>query len=463
MADKHIADGEAAFRAVSSVPDVCIVGIVPVPFDSFQTLVRKKQYASTVSARGYSVLNVGSVMAGSQSNLGSGVASGTSLASGDCVILTGSPTVSVEGKPVARHGSQVGMNNMNCIGSLLTLVEPPLVSVENNVIPCNNPPVSSPALEQMKAKKEEMKSSLLGSLRSAVDVSDFLKSGDTYAAGLIDKLRLRKLEGAGSAAEFFDTANEIGAGALRGVLGAGWGVISGTEHLANSAVQFSLSPTAEELSLEAAILAENIRLGNVCADGVLQDAKNALDAAKKSAAEQWDKASHASLGDQAEMAANIVGIIGSLFIGAGEVEVAESVSRASEVTRADELSETINTLDRTVNVADPSKMESANDGIYVTKVATFRRSMSQRRKALLRDALDANSDLTIEQRQFILDNKGNKVPPDAEVSHEIPLYTAITVEGKRVLDIFENMKTQQKKSHRARHKVCGDQYHDFPR
>ncbi|MBU9843530.1 polymorphic toxin type 50 domain-containing protein, partial [Rahnella ecdela] len=169
------------------------------------------------------------------------------------------------------------------------------------------------------------------------------------------------------------------------------GGISGTEHLANSAVEFILSPTAEELSLEAAILAENILRGNVCADGILQDAKNTLDAAKKSAAELWDKVSHASLGDQAEMAASIVGIIRSLFIGAGEVEVAESVSRASEVTRADELSETINTLDRTVNVAGVDRgthlgsygeniLDVNDNGVYINSKSSFIIEQSKQNK-----------------------------------------------------------------------------------
>ncbi|MFU2315810.1 PAAR-like domain-containing protein [Rahnella sp. PCH160] len=352
MADKHIADGEAAFKAVSSAPDVCIVGIDPVPFDSFQTLINQKQYASTVWARGCSVLNVGSVIAGSQGNTGAGVASGTSLASGDCIILTGSPSVFIEGKAAARHGSQVGMNNMNCVGSLYTLVEPPLTRVKDNAIPCNNPPITSAALEQMKAKKEEMKKGLLASARNFVDVSDSLKSGDVYAKASIDKLRPGKIEGAGSAGDVLNAANEIGAGVVRGVLGLGWDLVSGVEHLANSAVQVGLSLASEELSLDAAILGENIRLGNICADGILQDAKKTLNAAKKAAAEEWDKASHASLGDQAEMATGIFGIIGTLFIGVGESEVVGAVSKASEVARVDEVNETVNTLD----VIDASKV-----------------------------------------------------------------------------------------------------------
>ncbi|MBF7996374.1 HNH/ENDO VII family nuclease [Rahnella sp. SAP-29] len=188
-----------------------------------------------------------------------------------------------------------------------------------------------------------------------------LKSGDAYAEGLIGKLLLGKIEGAGTVGEVFNAANETGAGVVRGVLGLGWDLVSGVEHLGNSAVQFSLSQTTEELSLDAAILGENIRLGNVCAEGLLQDVKQTLNAAKKAAADEWDKASHASLGDQAEMATRIAGIIGTLFIGVGESEIVGAVSKASEVARVDEVNETVNTL----NVIDASKVDS--DGVIVKK------------------------------------------------------------------------------------------------
>ncbi|GGE45592.1 intein [Pedobacter psychrotolerans] len=91
----------------------------------------------------------------------------------------------------------------------------------------------------------------------------------------------------------------------------------------------------------------------------------------------------------------------------------------------------------------------------------FRRSMSERRKALLRDAADTNSGLSDKAREFIKKNDGNKVPKGHEVSHEKPLYTRRTSEGKRKLDKAENMKTQQKAAHRKRHKECGDQYHKY--
>lgn len=129
MGNYHIGDGESRFRVVCSSPDVCEVGGYKVPFDSYQTLDSERQYSSTVWARGCRALNVGSVIAGTQSNAGKGVISGTSQGTGDCVILTGSPTVTIEGKPVAYHGSVVGINNHNCLGKLYTKIKSPMISV----------------------------------------------------------------------------------------------------------------------------------------------------------------------------------------------------------------------------------------------------------------------------------------------------------------------------------------------
>ncbi len=92
---------------------------------------------------------------------------------------------------------------------------------------------------------------------------------------------------------------------------------------------------------------------------------------------------------------------------------------------------------------------------------TYNRSMAERRKALLRDANDPNADLSDDARQLIKEKNGNNVPDEYEVSHEEPLYTRRTNEGKAELDVADNMKTQPKETHRARHRICGDQYHEF--
>ena len=82
---------------------------------------------------------------------------------------------------------------------------------------------------------------------------------------------------------------------------------------------------------------------------------------------------------------------------------------------------------------------------------------------MLRDADDPNSGLSQEARDYIKENKGKRVPEGYEVSHETPLYTKKTIEGKKELDKADNMKTQEKEIHRNRHRECGDQFHKFER
>lgn len=112
-----------------------------------------------------------------------------------------------------------------------------------------------------------------------------------------------------------------------------------------------------------------------------------------------------------------------------------------------------------------------NQDIYFSKRSSsggggsgkFYRSKSERKKALKRDAEDPNSGLSDEARDFIRKTKGDKVPEGYEVSHEKPLYTEKTPKEKRKIDKEWNLKTQEKSTHRGRHKVCGDQYHEYPR
>lgn len=80
---------------------------------------------------------------------------------------------------------------------------------------------------------------------------------------------------------------------------------------------------------------------------------------------------------------------------------------------------------------------------------------------MLRDANDSNVEISDRARKYIIENDGRKVPLGYEVSHEKPLYIKSTIEGKKKLDVAGNMKTQKKSMHRQRHKLCGDQYHQY--
>jgi hypothetical protein len=108
---KHIADAESEFVIVGVTPDFCKVGSSPIPFDITQVLApEKSSYAKTVFARDEKVLTVGSITKGVKGNEGKGVKSEVSGQSGHNLVIEGSPSVFVEGKPVARHNDQVLMN-----------------------------------------------------------------------------------------------------------------------------------------------------------------------------------------------------------------------------------------------------------------------------------------------------------------------------------------------------------------
>lgn len=421
MADKHIADGEAGFQAVNSTPDVCKVGNAVVPFDCFQRLSSEKQYSTTVRARGFSVLNVGSVISGTQSNAGSGVMSGTSLGSGDCTILTGSPTVRVEGKPVARHGSDVGMNNLNCLGKLQTLVAPPVVVVKDNTIPCNNPPVSSPYLEAFMQDRQDASNSLMEKLRQSLDTSKTINSADKWTKEQIDKLRPVPLQGEAGLTvhdwesgeeiplEVYNTRNDINAGLLRAALGFGISSVSGIASFANS-IEQSLLQDPKIKVLDSLILAENIRLGNVCAEGIWKNTKEYWYKLSVAASKAWDyfqdKWDKASPGDKAEMAGLVLAELATLPMPAskagwggkvGKIAKAdeiiplnkvEDVVKASKVSDADVISKTRDARKTDEVAKAKAESEKGKDGVKVLKpkkIKCFNPFNSEKFKKLSKD------------------------------------------------------------------------------
>ncbi len=114
--------------------------------------------------------------------------------------------------------------------------------------------------------------------------------------------------------------------------------------------------------------------------------------------------------------------------------------------------------------AEAAAGKESKDGIRESSgKKKYHRNKSERRKALKRDADDPNSKLTKEQREFIKEHDGHKVPVDCEVAHEKPLYTKKTTAGKKELDIADNMQTIPKSTHKANHRPCGITYHDYPR
>lgn len=149
MAENHIGCRESKYVAICIAPDVCKVGDAIVPFDSFQDLTHEKIYISNVRARGNPILTVDCIIAGTRSNAGKGVSSGTSLGSGDCRILTGVDHIKCKGKPVARNLPLVAMNNDNTVGKLYTQTNPP-----NQIIPVKESSLWARYLELQRQQQE---------------------------------------------------------------------------------------------------------------------------------------------------------------------------------------------------------------------------------------------------------------------------------------------------------------------
>ena len=388
MAEKHIADGEPSFKAASVAPDVCLVGGSAVPFDSFQDLSHEKDYVSTVKARGEHVLTVDSVIAGTQGNAGSGVVSGTSLGSGDCKITSGADSVKAEGKPVARHLSDVSMNNGNTPGTLYTMASAPNGTIQDNKQPCNNPPKRSELLDKLEAFKDGLKNDIFNANRIDQYVTPIINRMEESAKQSIDSIR----PGQDSLA-VTQGAAEMARGILGFVKDVGLGLVR-LEYF--EVKQLSFVTKAEE-NASVAILAENIRLGNVCAELINQQALAAGKEIAKPVTEPWVRGDHIEALTRGALEVGTIiapltkiGILGKVAEVAGEVskgaEVAGEVSKgtevAGEVSKGGQAAETADVAgggleSKPPNVTDDvSKGEPAADPAHPQKQPTTNEAKS---------------------------------------------------------------------------------------
>lgn len=303
------------------------------------------QYSETVWARGFSVLNEGSVIAGTQSNAGKGVMSGTSLGSGDCIVLSGSPTVWVEGKPVALHGSLVGMSNMNCQGNLLTKQAPPNVIVKDNALPCNNPPISSPVLEKLTELRQMADINSMESLRQFLDFSGGIQTADKWVEAQIDSLPYMQVgidENAGitehTVTEFVNTRLEEMHGQAQAGLDFVWDMLSGTASLGNMIGQYYLQdPLIQQL--DGMILAEDIRLGNVCKESIGKQLGDFWDGIKSGLNKAWDDYQNDSVSEKSRKETRLVLEVVTIPFAALKAALLGRMGTASNVVRATKLTE----------------------------------------------------------------------------------------------------------------------------
>jgi hypothetical protein len=358
MADKHIADGESTFKAIASGPDACRVGNQVVPFESMQTLNKQKLYNPHTKARGEPILTVGSVIGGTQSNAGQGVVSGTALGSGDVIVTSGSPTVKANSQPIARHLSDVAMNNANAAGKLYTQEVAPNAPIEDNRTPCNNPPKTSPQLERLKADVAKVKANPL----NAHQLDEYVRFEQT-SKGLGDAINQIRPDAGGSGIV------SGAAGVTRGVLGFLKDGVLGIGQLAYAVAKRASPATRLQDQLEMAMLAENIRLGNVCVEQVQQQAKAMGKELAKPVTDAWGR------GDYAEAVTRGGVELATILLPIAKAGLAGKAGKTGEVAEATTAAERMSEAAKAVEVkkspveapTEPPKKPppEATDGVHI--------------------------------------------------------------------------------------------------
>jgi hypothetical protein len=339
MADKHIADCESGFKVIAMGPDACKVGKPVIPFDSMQLLSSKKTYSPDVFARSMSVLHQGCIIQGSQSNAGKGILTGTSGGAGHCIVLSGSPSVNINKQPAARHESMCAINNGNAMAQLNTGSAPPNAAIVANKQPCNDPPQPSKKLDELKTLRDDI--AKLPMNPSQLDkYVDFEGASKTMQGG-IDSFR---------ASDDSWAITKGAAGVSRGLAGFVKDFVMGTGGLAY-AIGKRVVPVVGQIQqmqdqTDIAILQENIRLGNVCLEGVKQQAKAMGTSLAKPVTDAWERGDYAEaitrggvelLTIVLPMAkAGWLGKTGEVANVGGKASEATAAAKAAQVTKATE-------------------------------------------------------------------------------------------------------------------------------
>ena len=321
MAEKHIANVEAQWKAVCTTPDVCKVGKKPVPFDSYRDLSNELKASPNVYARGMHVYRLTDWVRGTNGNAGKGVVSQTSQQPGHVRLVGDDTRVKVNGLVCARHDTVVEMNvgpgGPNTVGKLVTSQGAPAGVVENGKLPCNDPPKTSALLEKLQGYKEKLSFMDPDRLDEYVQFGELHKMADGGIAAI-------DVKDEGS----LSTAGHYGSQVVRGAAGFVKDIGLGIGELAYTVLKKGNPAGGIHGSLDAAILAEQVRLGNVCAESVKQAAVAAGQEILKPVTEPWQK------GDHVEAVTRGALEIGTLPFVAGKVAKAAQGAKAAEAATA---------------------------------------------------------------------------------------------------------------------------------
>lgn len=265
---RHVAHEERQWLAVCTAPDYCKVGKHVVAFDSYAELDMEHLSSPDVKARGTPVYRIDDMIQGVLADAGRHVVAGTSLDSGYVKILDGHANVKVNGRPVARHDSECRINcnaagEGGAPGTLVTEVKTTQPPSEAHT------PQTSERLEALKAQREALSDYLID-FDKADSIVDF-ETSNTMLDSLIGGIQ-------GTKGTWTDTAAQV----TRGVVGFTKDAVMGIGELAYEGIKGAgklsqrLTPIGQmEGAIDAQILAEEIRLGNVSAGSMADGAANA--------------------------------------------------------------------------------------------------------------------------------------------------------------------------------------------
>ncbi len=428
MAEKHIANAEAKWRAICVVPDFCKVGTKVVPFDSFRDLSPYLKASPNVNARGTPVYPLTGIVQGTKGNAGSGVVSQVSKMPGNVVMLADSTTVNVNGLPSARHDTVVQMNvsplGPNTIGKLTTEQGSPLGTSAEKKIPCNDPPKSSPKLEQLKALKDKLKGMDPSQLDEYVRFGDLNKALD----GGISSIDIKDEGG-------WSTAGNVAAQGTRAVVGFAKDIVVGLGQLAYTGAKLMTPGGQLHAQLDMAILMEHIRLGNVCLQTLKDAAKRAGHELAKPVTDAWDKGNYVEAITRGGLEiGSLLLVIGDLAKLAQVGKVAEAakvseVAKAAEVTKAAEavtVSERVTSAGKTIKEFSTTawdgvkiKARSMRDLFLGRTPGKGSRTGREVIERMEKDGKIIRDPVTGEPTHF-MDSKGNWRPmADGDMAHNV--------------------------------------------
>ena len=346
---RHAAHDSIEWKAVCSLPDFCWVGGAVTAFDSFATLDKPLLASNDVKVRGTRVYRVGDMFSQVQANAGAHVVAGTSLAAGNVKLLEGHHNVKANGLPLARHDS-VCLINCNVagvggtLGKIMTAVRQavPVTSEASNP---GAPPGerTSAHLQKLEAEREALKQRQLDidGLDKHVDFDGLNQAADKGIASLEQGGMLGPLSLVSGSVPGLANAD---AQVTRGLLGFAKDIGTGLGELAYSGVKQAAKNVQSHSPdgikghvLDAQILAENMRLGNITPGtvgaGIKQDGAAVWSALIKPVTTPWAKGNRIEAVTRG--AAEILTLPWGLFKAGKVAEAAKAASALKSARRAE--------------------------------------------------------------------------------------------------------------------------------